>query len=143
MEKENKNEIEKQKNKDISAAGLVSIDIKNIFRILGRNKWWFIITFIIVFCAIFSFTYFVTPESKYSIKSTMLISTDNIKYQEKINYYFPKEAYDLWLIANEAYPLNSLNYYYMDADSYINSNKVIDTAYEKLGGLLNKDILKK
>ena len=31
----------------------------------------------------------------------------------------------------------------MDADSYINSDKVIDTAYEKLGGLLNKDILKR
>jgi len=31
----------------------------------------------------------------------------------------------------------------MDAGSYISSGKVIDTAYEKLGGLLNKDILKK
>ena len=147
MEKDNKNniQIETKKNdlKPESNTGLVSIDIKNIFVILGRRKWRFIVTFIIVFCAIFSFTYFVTPESKYSIKSTMLISTDNIKYQEKINYYFPKEAYNLWLIANEEYPLNSLNYYYMDAEDYINSDKVIDTAYEKLGGLLNKDILKK
>lgn len=147
MEKDNKNNIqtETKKNdlKPESNNGLVSIDIKNIFKILGRRKWWFIVTFIIVFCAIFSFTYFVTPESKYSIQSSMLISTDNIKYQEKVNYYFPKEAYDLWLIASEAFPLNSLNYYYMDASSYINSDKVIDAAYEKLGGFLNKDILKK
>ena len=147
MEKDNKNniQIETKKNdlKPESNTGLVSIDIKNIFKILGRRKWWFIVTFIVIFCAVFSFTYFVIPESKYSIQSTMLVPTDNIKYQEKINYYFPKEAYDLWLIANEAFPLNSLNYYYMDAGSYINSDKVIDTSYEKLGGLLNKDILKK
>ncbi|MCL6088302.1 MAG: Wzz/FepE/Etk N-terminal domain-containing protein [Actinobacteria bacterium] len=147
MEKNNKNniQIETKKNdlKPESNTGLVSIDIKNIFRILKKRKWWFIATFIIIFCAVFSFTYFVTPESKYSIQSTVLISTDNIKYQEKINYYFPKEAYDLWLIANEAYPLNSLNYYYMDAVSYINSDKVIDSAYQKLGNLFSKDILRK
>ena len=141
----NNNQIKKEKKelKTKSNTGIVSVDIKNILKILGRRKWWFIITFIIAFCAIFSFTYYMIPESKYSIKSTMLIATDNIKYQEKINYCFPKEAYDLWLIASEVYPLNSLNYYYMDADGYINSNKVIDTAYEKLGRLLNKDILKK
>ncbi len=147
MEKDNKNNIptetEKNNLKSGSNYGLVSIDIKNIFTIIGRRKWWFIVTFIIVFCAIFSFTYFVTPESKYSIQSTMLISTDNIKYQEKINYYFPKEAYDMWLIANEAYPLNSLNYYYMDADIYISSDKVIDNAYQKLENLFSKDILRK
>ena len=147
MEKDNKNniQIETKKNdlKPESNTGLVSIDIKNIFKILRRRKWWFIVTFIIVFSAIFSFTYFVTPESKYSIQSTFLISNENIKYQEKINYYFPKEAYDLWLIASEAFPLNSLNYYYMEAGSYLNSDKVIDASYEKLGGLLNKGILKK
>ena len=147
MEKDNKNNIQIEKEKkDLKTepnSGLVSIDIKNIFIILGRRKWWFIVTFIFIFCAIFSFTYFVTPESRYSVNSTMLMSTENIKYQEKINYYFPKEAYDLWLIASEAFPLNSLNYYYMDASSYINSDKVIDTAYEKLGGVLNKNILKK
>ena len=123
--------------------GFVSIDIKNIFKILGRRKWWFVITFILVFSAIFSFTYFVTPESKYSIKSTVLITSENVKYQEKINYYFPKEAYDLWLIASETYPLNSLNYYYLDAANYMNSDKVIDNAYKKLGGLLRKEIFKK
>ncbi|MBM3702598.1 MAG: hypothetical protein FJW63_06390 [Actinobacteria bacterium] len=142
MEKENKKEIEKQKNKDISAAGLVSIDIKNIFRILGRNKWWFIITFIFIFCAFFSFTYFVTPDSRYSTKSSFAISTENIRYQEKLNYYFPKEAYDLWFIANEQLPLNSINYYYMDAINDIYSDRVIDDASGKLGGVISKEIIR-
>lgn len=147
MGKENKTDTQTERGKDNLKSqpdtGLVSIDIRNIFKVLAKRKWWFIATFLIVFCAIFCFTYFVTPESKYSIHSSMLISTDNVKYQEKINYYFPKEAYDLWMIANEEYPLNSLNYYYMDANSYIHSDKVIDDAYEKLKGSPSKDILKK
>lgn len=142
MEKENKNEIEKQKNKEISAAGLVSIDIKNIFRVIGRNKWWFIITFIVVFCVFFSFTYFVTPDGRYSANSSFAISTENIRYQEKLNYYFPKEAYDLWLIANEQLPLNSINYYYMDAINDIYSDRVIDNASGKLGGVISKEIIR-
>ena len=142
MEKENKNEIEKQRNKEISAAGLVSIDIKNIFRIIGRNKWWFIITFIVVFCVFFSFTYFVTPDSRYSANSSFAISTENIRYQEKLNYYFPKEAYDLWLIANEQLPLNSINYYYMDAINDIYSDRVIDNASRKLGGVISKETIR-
>ncbi|HUS49622.1 MAG TPA: hypothetical protein VMZ91_05620 [Candidatus Paceibacterota bacterium] len=142
MEKENKNEIEKQKNKEISAAGLVSIDIKSIFRILGRNKLWFIITFIVIFCVFFSFTYFVTPDSRYSANSSFAISTENIRYQEKLNYYFPKEAYDLWLIANEQLPLNSINYYYMDAINDIYSDRVIDDASGKLGGVISKEIIR-
>jgi capsular polysaccharide biosynthesis protein len=147
MEKDNKvnSQAETEKNdlKNKPNPDFVSIDIKNIFRILKKRKWWFIVTFIIVFCSIFSFTYFVTPESKYSIQSTMLLTTDNIRYQEKVNYYFPKEAYDLWLIASEAYPLNSLNYYYMDAISYIYSEKVINMASQKLDGLFNKEIIKR
>lgn len=142
MEKENKNEIEKQKNKEISAAGLVPIDIKNIFRIIRRNKWWLIITFIVIFCAFFSFTYFVTPDSRYSTKSSFAISTENIRYQEKLNYYFPKEAYDLWLISNEQLPLNSINYYYMDAINDIYSDRVIDDVSGKLGGVISKEIIR-
>lgn len=142
MEKENKNEIEKQKNRDIPAAGLVSIDIKNIFVILGRRKWWFIITFIFIFCAFFSFTYFVTPDARYSTRTSFAISTENIRYQEKLNYYFPKEAYDLWLISNEQLPLNSINYYYMDAINDIYSDRVIDDASGKLGGVISKEIIR-
>jgi len=64
------------------------IDLRELFRVFIRRKWWFVGTFIIVLAAGLFFTFTRTPE--YRSTSTLKISDDY--YIESISQYFPEIA---------------------------------------------------
>ena len=75
--------------KDIASED--EIDLRELFRIFIKRKWWFIGTFIVVLIAGLLFTFLRTPE--YTSTSMLRISNDYLL--DSINKYFPKEAYEL------------------------------------------------
>jgi len=67
------------------------IDLRELFRIFIKRKWWFIGTFVIVLIAGLLFTFLNTPE--YSSASMLKVKEDY--YLDSISRYFPEEAYEL------------------------------------------------
>jgi len=65
------------------------IDLRELFRIFIKRKWWFIGTFIIVLIAGLLFTFLNT----YSSTSMLKVKEDY--YLDSISRYFPEEAYEL------------------------------------------------
>ncbi len=78
-------------NKDIINGD--EIDLREIFRIFVKRKWWFIGTFLVVLIAGLLFTFLNTPTLEYSSTSIIKISDDYLL--DSINKYFPKEASEL------------------------------------------------
>jgi len=69
------------------------IDLREIFMIFIRRKWWFVGTFIIVLIAGLLFTFLNTPTPEYSSTSIIRISDDYLL--DSINTYFLEEASEL------------------------------------------------
>jgi len=67
------------------------IDLRELFRIFIKRKWWFIGTFIIVLIAGLLFTFLKTQE--YSSTSMLKVKEDY--YLDSTSNYFPEEAYEL------------------------------------------------
>jgi len=69
------------------------IDLREIFMIFIKRKWWFLGTFLVVLIAGLLFTFLNTPTPEYSSTSIIKISDDYLL--DSINKYFPKEASEL------------------------------------------------
>jgi len=67
------------------------IDLREIFRIFIKRKWWFIGTFIVVLIASLLFTFLKTQE----YTSTSILKVKEDYYLDSISMYFPKEASEL------------------------------------------------
>ncbi|GAG62206.1 unnamed protein product, partial [marine sediment metagenome] len=72
------------------------IDLRELFRIFIKRKWWFIGTFVIVLIAGLLFTFLNTPD--YTSTSMLKVKEDyylDSIYMDSISEYFPAEASEL------------------------------------------------
>ncbi len=76
-------------NKDIINED--EIDLREIFRIFIKRKWWFVGTFIVVLVAGLLFTFLKTQE----YTSTSILKVKEDYYLDSISTYFPEEASEL------------------------------------------------
>ena len=76
-------------NKDIINED--EIDLREIFRIFIKRKWWFAGTFIVVLIAGLLFTFLKSQE--YASTSILKVKEDH--YLDSISMYFPEEASEL------------------------------------------------
>ncbi len=91
-----KTEREKFMNQKKATIKEDEIDLRELFRIFIKRKWWFIGTFVIVLIAGLLFTFLRTPEytSTSMLKVTEDYYLDSI-YMDSISRYFPEEALKL------------------------------------------------
>ena len=75
--------------KDIASED--EIDLRELFKIFIKRKWWFIGTFIVVLIAGLLFTFLKTPE----YTSTSMLKVKEDYYMDPIGIYFPEEASEL------------------------------------------------
>jgi len=105
------------------------IDLREIFRIFIKRKWWFVSTFIVVLIAGLLFTFLNTPIPEYSSTSIIKISDDYLL--DSINKYFPKEASEL--------KIGSLN----DVSIELKLSKTLNNIISALDYDIDKDDLDK
>jgi len=103
------------------------IDLREIFRVFVKRKWWFIGTFIVVLIAGLLFTFLKTQE--YTSTSILKIKEDY--YLDFIGMYFPEEASEL--------KIGSLN----DVAIELKLNKTLNEVADRLDYNIDKDDLDK
>jgi len=107
--------------KDIASED--EIDLRELFKIFIKRKWWFIGTFIVVLIAGLLFTFLNTPE--YSSTSMLKVKEDY--FLDSIGEYFPEEASELKIgslndVATELKLSNTLNEVIKDLNYDIDRN---------------------
>ena len=75
--------------KDISSED--EIDLRKLFRIFIKGKWWFIGTFLVVLIAGLLFTFLIPKE----YTSTSILKVKEDYYLDSVGIYFPEEASEL------------------------------------------------
>lgn len=99
------------------------IDLRELFRIFIKRKWWFIGTFVIVLIAGLLFTFLNTPD----YTSTSMLKVKEDYYLDSIGEYFPEEASELKIgslndVATELKLSNTLNEVIKDLNYDIDRN---------------------
>jgi len=103
------------------------IDLREIFRILIKRKWWFVGTFIVVLVAGLLFTFLKTPE----YTSTSILKVKEDYYLDSVSTYFPEEASEL--------KIGSLN----DVAIELKLNKTLNEVADRLDYNIDEDDLDK
>ncbi len=111
------------------------IDLRELFRIFIKRKWWFIGTFVIVLIAGLLFTFLNTPD----YTSTSMLKVKEDYYLDSIGEYFPEEASELKIgslndVATELKLSNTLNEVIKDLNYDIDRNdldKAINISIDK------------
>ncbi|MBN2073205.1 MAG: hypothetical protein JW770_04580 [Actinobacteria bacterium] len=73
--------------------GSSEIDIRDIFHVFFKNKWWFVSGFLVIFIAGALFSFFRTPQ--YNLTSTIQINSIAPEYFEELIKLFPEKASNL------------------------------------------------
>lgn len=101
----------------------------DIYRLYLRKKWWFIVVFIIVLIA--SFSYFYLKPVEYSVNSKIKISESYIGSNNELYNYFPEETEKLWIFATHRQA--ALEDENLSVISYeLKSVEVLEDIYDKL-----------
>ena len=103
------------------------IDLRELFRIFIKRKWWFIGTFVIVLIAGLLFTFLIPKE----YTSTSILKVKEDYYLDSVSIYFPEEASEL--------KIGSLN----DVAIELKLSKTLNQVADRLDYNIAKDDLDK
>ena len=104
------------------------IQLKELFRVLFRNKWWSVGTFIIIIIIGTLFAFLRTPQ--YSATSIMKITSGGVTGVENLMEYFPIESNGLFSIST------------IIMSEELKSDTFLEELVESLDGRISKDKLK-
>ena len=114
-------------------------ELKYLFRILIKRKWWIIITAIVVLVAGITFSLIRTPQ--YMIRSTLKISNNYLYFNDRIYEFFPEKSEDLWIFPTiDAY--NHETRALIEIESIIKSDIFLTELETYLDGKYSKKILR-
>jgi len=74
------------------------VELKELFYILIKKRWWFVATFIVVLLIGIILTFLFTPQ--YNLISTVRITDNYSYYNDFLLKYLPEETDNLWLYDN-------------------------------------------
>lgn len=114
-------------------------ELKNLFRILWKRKWWILITFIVIITIGILISFLRTPQ--YMIQSTLRISNNYLYYNDRIYKFFPEESEDFWIFTTrEGYDQETRAL--LEIESIIKSDSFLTELESYLSGKYSKKILR-